>query len=61
MEVHFHSQFPYAHTKLILLAIHIVYIGTLVFLTAFLSFSLGKRKGVREYLVEKKLNLKKDH
>jgi len=37
----------------ILLALHIVYIGSLVAVTAYLSFSLGKKKGVSVYLRER--------
>tara|TARA_B100000700_G_C14953274_1_gene812737 strand:+ start:748 stop:888 length:141 start_codon:yes stop_codon:yes gene_type:complete len=44
---------------MILLAIHIISIGTVVGLTVYVFFSLGKKKGEKEYLIEKESKLKK--
>ena len=52
-------QFQFVHIEVILLAIHIISIGTVVALTAYFSFSLGKKKGVNIYLNEEKDNIKK--
>ena len=44
---------------MILLAIHIISIGTVVGLTVYVFFSLGKKKGEKEYLIEKESKLNK--
>ena len=52
-------QLLYVHINMILLAIHIISIGTVVGLTVHVFFSLGKKNGEKEYLIEKESKLKK--
>ena len=56
----FHIQFLYAYIKLILLALHIVYIGSLVAVTAYISFSLGKKKGISIHIREEEIKYEKN-
>ena len=42
----FHSRFLYAFIEMMLLAIHIVAIGSLVGVTAFVAYSVGKKNGL---------------
>jgi len=46
------------HINVILLSLHIVYIGVLVAVTAYLFFSLGKKKGISFYIREEEKNIK---
>ena len=41
-----HSQYLFAFTEMMLLAIHIVAIGSLVGVTAFVAYSVGKKNGL---------------
>ena len=53
------SQLLYVHNSMILLTIHIISIGTVVGLTVYVFFSLGKKKGEKEYLIEKESKLRR--
>ncbi len=42
----FHSRFLYAFIEMMLLAIHIVAIGSVVGVTAYIAYYLGKKDGL---------------
>ena len=46
MAADFHSRFLYAFIEMMLLALHIVAIGIVVGVTAYIAYYLGKKKGL---------------
>ena len=54
MVVLFHFQYLSAFIKMMLLALHIVGIGVVVGLTAFIAYDLGKKNGLNIKEIEKK-------
>ncbi len=46
MAAHCHSRFLYAFIEMMLLTLHIVAIGSLVGVTAYIAYYLGKKDGI---------------